>query len=280
MEPTPPSDRAPALSVVVPTYNERPRIEELIAAVFRVFEASGIDGELIVVDDNSPDGTGAAVDAQIARYGARLRAVHRPGKLGLGSAVMAGFEQASAPVLGVMDADFSHPPEELPRLLAALHQTDVDVVVGSRYVPGGRVEDWPRTRLALSWAACLLARPLTPVRDATSGFFLMRRGVLRDAQIRAGGFKICLELLVRGRARSVAEMPYAFTDRTSGRSKMNVREATGYLRQLWLLLRDRFLDAERARIRHVVLPPRVDAPARSALPHRAAEISPDRGRRD
>ena len=233
------------LSVVVPTYNERSRIEELIAAVFEVFEASGLDGELIVVDDNSPDGTGALVDRLTTRFGPRLRPLHRRGKLGLGSAVMEGFLSARAMVLGVMDADFSHPPDDLPNLYRALERTGVDAVVGSRYVPGGGVEHWPVSRRLLSRAACLLARPLTPVRDATSGFFLVRREAIRDVQIHAGGFKICLELLLRGHARSVAELPYVFVDRTSGKSKMNLKEAAGYLRQLRLLALHRFVGAGR-----------------------------------
>ncbi len=131
-----------------------------------------------------------------------------------------------------MDADFSHPPDELPRLYRALDELGVDAVVGSRYVPGGRVENWPFSRLMMSRLACVLARPLTPVRDATSGFFLARRHAVEGVTIGAGGFKICLELLMRGRIASVAEAPYVFTDRAVGESKMSTREALGYLVQL------------------------------------------------
>ena len=106
------------------------------------------------------------------------------------------------------------------------------MVIGSRYIPGGGTSNWGFGRLLMSRFACVLARGLTPVRDATSGFFLIRRDLARGVQISAGGFKICLELLVRGRPDTVLEMPYVFQARTAGESKMNLREAVGYLDQL------------------------------------------------
>jgi dolichol-phosphate mannosyltransferase len=217
----------------VPTYNERERIGELIETISVLYAASGLAGELVVVDDDSPDGTGAHVDALTSQY--PLQVIHRAAKLGLGTAVIEGFKAARAPVVGVMDADLSHPPELLPVMLSVMQATDAEFVVGSRYIPGGGTRDWPAARLILSRLACWLAYPLTPVRDATSGFFLVRRDLVRDVQIAAGGFKICLELLVRGRPRAVCEVPYEFIGRTAGESKMNVREAFGYLRQLWSL---------------------------------------------
>jgi dolichol-phosphate mannosyltransferase len=223
-----------ALSLIIPTYNERARLGELVAAVFHVFERHGLDGELVIVDDNSPDGTGALAEELAARY--RIRVLHRAGKLGLGTAVVDGFGLASGDVLGVMDADLSHPPEALPRLLAALEAYQADLVIASRYVPGGRTKNWPISRRLMSRFACLLARPVTSARDATSGFFLIRRAAVRDVRIAAGGFKICLELLVRGRVASIVEVPYEFVDRAAGESKMSWREATGYfwqVRDLW-----------------------------------------------
>jgi dolichol-phosphate mannosyltransferase len=245
--PDTPAATAPQLSIVVPTYNERTRAAELIAAVFDVFRAEHLDGELLIVDDNSPDGTGAIVDGLVPAYAGRLLVVHRPGKLGLGTAVMDGFRAARGPVVGVMDADFSHPPDVIPRLYAVLQSTGVDAVVGSRYIPGGRAENWPRGRLLLSKLACVLAWPLTPVRDATSGFFLIRREAVSGVEITAGGFKICLELLLRSRVRSLAEVPYVFVDRTTGQSKMTLREALGYLTQLRQLYALRIFGAARGR---------------------------------
>jgi dolichol-phosphate mannosyltransferase len=233
------------LSLVVPTYNERTRLGELVEATFAVFAAHGIDGELVIVDDGSPDGTGALADELATRH--RIRVVHRPGKQGLGTAVIDGFAAATGDILGVMDADLSHPPEALPRLLAALDGSGpaaqgADMAIGSRYVPGGGVKNWPVIRRGMSRLACLLARPITPARDATSGYFLVRRPCVEGVEIAAGGFKICLELLVRGRVASIVEVPYEFSDRAAGESKMSWREATGYLwqlRDLWRLRRTR-----------------------------------------
>ncbi|MDO8836066.1 MAG: polyprenol monophosphomannose synthase [Vicinamibacterales bacterium] len=221
------------LSMVVPTYNEVERLEDFVRTVCRVLDDHRLQAEVIIVDDNSPDGTGALAD-RLARE-LPVHVVHRVGKLGLGSAVMAGFAVARGRLLGVMDADLSHPPDLIPVLVAALDAAGADVVVGSRYVPGGGTKNWPLSRAVMSGAACAVARVLTPVRDAASGFFVLRREVIRDVAIKAAGFKICLELLVRGSARSVAEVPYVFADRAAGQSKMSHREALGYLAQIWQL---------------------------------------------
>ena len=219
-----------SVAVVVPTYNERDRLADLVATIFAAYAAEGIHGELVIVDDNSPDGTGALADELAARY--RITAVHRAGKLGLGTAVVEGFAAATAPIVGVIDADLSHPPDLLPRMLAVMESQSADFVVGSRYIEGGGTRNWGLGRLWMSRLACLMARPLTPVRDATSGFFLVRRDLARAVRISAGGFKICLELLVRARPSLIVEVPYVFVGRTAGESKMNLKEAMGYLKQL------------------------------------------------
>ena len=219
-----------ALAIIVPTYNERDRLSDLVEKIFASYTAHGIDGEIVIVDDNSPDGTGELADELASRY--RVTVLHRAGKMGLGTAVIEGFAAASAPIVGVMDADLSHPPDLLPGMLAVMQSTSADVVIGSRYIPGGGTRGWGVGRLLMSRFACLLARAVTPIHDATSGFFLMRRTLARDVRISAGGFKICLELLVRGRPASVVEVPYVFVGRTAGESKMNLKEALGYLKQL------------------------------------------------
>lgn len=220
----------PDLTMIVPTYNERDRLRELTRALFDAAAAAAINLELVIVDDNSPDGTGAIADELAATH--RIRVVHRAGKLGLGTAVVAGFAVASADVAGVMDADFSHPPMLVPRMLAVFRATNADVLVSSRYIPGGSTPDWPFKRRLLSRLGCLLARPLSPIRDAASGFFLIRKSIAQGVTIQAGGFKICLELIVRGRPTSLVEIPYRFDDRELGESKMSMREAAGYLVQL------------------------------------------------
>jgi dolichol-phosphate mannosyltransferase len=218
------------LTMVLPTYNERERLAEIVTAVFDACARHLVQLELVIVDDNSPDGTGAIADDLARQY--RVRVIHRAGKLGLGTAVVEGFGIASAEIVGVMDADFSHPPALVPHMLAIFRSRQADVVVASRYVPGGSTPDWPLKRRLLSRAACLLARPLSPIRDAASGFFLIRRDIARGTTIKAGGFKICLELIVRGGARRLVELPYRFDDRELGASKMSLREAAGYLLQL------------------------------------------------
>jgi dolichol-phosphate mannosyltransferase len=216
--------------MVVPTYNERDRLTELVTALFAETEREHIALELVIVDDNSPDGTGAIADELAKSH--RMQVIHRAGKLGLGTAVVAGFAVASADVIGVMDADFSHPPALVPRMLAAFRAANADVLVASRYIPGGSTPNWPLRRRLLSRTACLLARPLSPIRDAASGFFLIKHSIARGATIKAAGFKICLELLVRAWPVRLVEIPYRFDDREAGESKMSMKEAAGYLVQL------------------------------------------------
>jgi len=220
----------PSLSLIAPSYNERDRLGELVRAVFDAYAAARVRGELVIVDDNSPDGTGQLADELAAEY--PIRVLHRAGKLGLGTAVIDGFNTATAPVVGVIDADLSHPPDIIPRMFGVMQRYSADVVIGSRYIPGGGTRNWAFSRLAMSKFACLLARGLTPVRDATSGLFLIRRELARGVKISAGGFKICLELLIRSEPARVIEVPYVFVGRTAGESKMNRKEATGYLKQL------------------------------------------------
>ena len=243
---------ARSLSLVVPTYNERDRLEDLVQRLSGVFAAAALDGTLIVVDDNSPDGTGQLADELAARY--PVKVIHRAGKLGLGTAVVEGFQASDADVVGVMDADLSHPPELVPRLFAAMRETHADFAIGSRYIPGGGTGDWPFSRQMMSRFACLLARGLTPVRDVTSGFFLVRRDLAKGVTISAGGFKICLELLIRSAPKAVVEVPYVFRTRTAGESKMNMKEALGYLTQLRDLRAYRRAHAI-PRPRHAVMPP-------------------------
>jgi dolichol-phosphate mannosyltransferase len=238
---------SPDLTMVVPTYNERDRIAELTRALFSACAANGVRLELVIVDDNSPDGTGALADRLAAEH--RVRVIHRSGKLGLGTAVVAGFAAAAADVVGAMDADFSHPPELVPRMFATLTATGADIVVASRYVSGGSTPGWPLRRRVLSRVACLLAQPLSPIRDAASGFFLVRRENAQAVTIKAEGFKICLELLVRGWPQRLVELPYRFDDRELGESKMSFREAVGYLVQLRDLYWLRWTGARRP-VRH------------------------------
>jgi dolichol-phosphate mannosyltransferase len=220
----------PDFSVVVPTYNECDRLTELVERIFAVSRVHHLSPEVVIVDDDSPDGTGDRAEALRERF--RVRVIHRASKLGLATAVLAGIAAASGHLVVVMDADLSHPPEYLPLLLSTLVALKVDMVVASRYVNSGRAARWSWIRRMMSKIACWAASPLTPVRDSMSGFFVMRRDLIAGMRSSAAGFKIGLEILVRARPASVAEIGYTFTDRTAGNSKMSFAEVVRYGRQL------------------------------------------------
>lgn len=219
-------------SIVIPTYNEAAGIGSLLGALDETFRANSLDGEIIVVDDNSPDGTGAIVD-ELSRS-LPVRCLHRAGKLGLSSAVIEGWKTAryESVALGAMDADFSHDVSALPKMVAALESGEYGLAVGSRYVAGGGIENWPARRVITSRVACWLARPLTHVKDVTSGYFLVRRDAIEGVALDPIGFKIGLEVIAKARYGKAIEVPYVFTDRVSGESKLNQREIFNYLRQL------------------------------------------------
>jgi len=213
------------LSFVIPTYNEKNNIERLIPSVFSVLSKNKIDAEVIIVDDNSPDGTSEAVLKLGSKYNVKL--IRRAGKLGLSSAVVEGFSMAKGDSIGVMDADFSHPVELLPKMYWFLKTHDM--VVASRYVKGGGIENWPLRRRLISKAATLLARPVTRLNDPMSGYFMIRRSLLDGVKLNPRGYKIGLEICAKTRPRRIREVPFTFKDRASGESKMDKKEIMNYL---------------------------------------------------
>lgn len=231
-------------SIVIPTYNEAGGIEQLVRALDSAFRANGLDGEIIVVDDNSPDGTGTIVDRLAQTL--PVRCLHRPGKLGLSSGVIDGWRMArpESVALGAMDADFSHDYNAVPKMVAALESGRYGLAVGSRYVAGGGIANWPKRRIVTSRVACWLARPLTKVKDVTSGFFLVRRDALEGVRLDPIGFKIGLEVIVKGKYGDVLEVPYVFKDRIVGESKLNQKEIVNYLKQLAKLYAARLIPRE------------------------------------
>ncbi|MBI3926793.1 MAG: polyprenol monophosphomannose synthase [Armatimonadetes bacterium] len=222
------------LSLVVPTYNEREGLEELVATFHAILSSAGIAYELVIVDDNSPDGTGTLADELAGRY--PLQVIHRTGKQGLASAVIQGWAAARGSVLGVTDADLSHDPHILPAMVASVERGGADVAVGSRYIPGGGMGHWPLRRQIISRVAVALGQLVCPARDVTSGYLVFRRDVIQGVDLDPIGFKIGLEVLVRGRYRTFTEIPYVFRDRQRGRSKLNLLEIRNYLVQLGRLL--------------------------------------------
>jgi len=224
------------ISVVVPTYNEAGSIPKLAERLHAAL--AGRDWALVIVDDGSPDGTADIAAALAPRI--PVKVVRRAGKGGLASAVVAGFAAAEGDTLVVMDADLSHPPEVVPALVAAI-DGGADLAVGSRYVKGGGVMDWPLKRRVVSRVACLIGNVLVPVRDATSGFFALRRSVVDGVALNPIGFKIGFEVIARGRYKSVVEVPYTFRDRELGASKFGRREIMQYVVQLGQVARDKLL---------------------------------------
>ena len=215
------------LVVCVPTYDERENLEPLVRALGEVLAGLGPDGRVLVIDDASPDGTGQLADLLAGELDF-LDVFHREKKEGLGPAYVAGFERAlaaGAELVATMDCDFSHDPNDLPRLVSAVSRADV--AIGSRYVPGGATENWGAVRRLVSRGGSLYARALLgiPVRDTTSGFKVYRREVLetiRPASIESRGYAFQIETVYRAlrAGLTVEEVPIRFSDRTEGGSKM------------------------------------------------------------
>ena len=231
--------------VITPTYDEAENIEEWL----RRTRAAVPDADILVVDDNSPDGTGAVAERVAAELG-RIQVLHRPMKEGLGVAYRAGLGaglEQGYDMLCHLDADLSHDPALLPVLIARLERDDADLVIGSRYVPGGSIPHWPWFRRALSrvgnfYAGFVLG---TSVRDNTSGYRVYRAEILKDidyASTRAKGYGFMIETAYRVwlRGGRIVESPIAFTDRVRGYSKMTLRVAAEELLLVtWWGLRDR-----------------------------------------
>ncbi len=223
---------APDVSVVVPTYCEAANLPILIPRIQGALAAAGLAGEIIIVDDNSPDETAAICKNLALTYPIRFHLRYH--ERGLASAVLAGTRLATAPVVVVMDADLSHPPEKIPELVAALDNPKVDFVIGSRYVSGAATDErWGVFRWLNSKVATLLARPFTAAKDPMAGFFALRQSTLQKAApLDPIGYKIGLELLVKCGCRTIQEIPITFNDRLHGKSKLTWKEQINYLRHL------------------------------------------------
>lgn len=194
----------------------------------------GVPYEILVVDDDSRDGTEEAV-AAIAQEDERVRLLVRKGERGLSGAILDGWQRSDAAILGVMDADLQHPPELLPELLAAI-LGGRDLVIGSRYARSGCLGEWSRGRKLISaaavWATWPLQKSRLMAKDPMSGFFLVRRRCVEEIMFQRRGFKLLLEILVRGRIQSVEEIPFCFGPRYRGASKANLKVAWEYGRLL------------------------------------------------
>lgn len=218
------------VSLIIPTYNEAKNIPIFLEEVFAVIDKSKIDLEFIVVDDNSPDGTGQVVEKLKSLF--PVRVIHRSGKMGLGSAVIAGFASSDRPYVGVMDADLSHDPKIINELILSLQQSDI--AIGSRFSEGSRVENWQWWRKIVSNVGVFFARKLTRAKDPLSGYFFLNKKIIESIPLKTKGYKILLEILVKARISKITEIPFVFRMRKFSTSKLNSQEYILFFKQILL----------------------------------------------
>ena len=227
------------VSLVIPTYNERDNIGPAIQRASQVLATAARDFEIIVVDDNSPDGTGAAVQQAMATN-EHVRLITRTTDRDLARAVVEGWRHARGNVLAVMDGDLQHPPETLAELLQAVRRGEGEIAIASRHVRGGGVSHWSLWRRAFSWGAACVATFFLPgilrhVKDPMSGFFALRQEVLEGARLHPQGYKILLDVLMHGKFATVVEVPYIFEERFRGGSKLGKRQVVQFFARLFRL---------------------------------------------
>lgn len=218
-------------SIVIPTYNESKNLPLLVEEIFRLIDHTRFNLELIIVDDDSPDGTGKVAEDLTKNYS--IQVIHRSGKLGLGSAVREGFAKSQNQIIGVMDADLSHDPSILNSLLDSLEKGECDIVVGSRFEAGSIVEQWKWWRKIISQVGVRVSHILTGVKDPLSGYFFFRRSVIESIQLNTVGYKILLEILVKGNYKKVKEIPFQFRIRKFSTSKLDRKEYWLFLKQIF-----------------------------------------------
>lgn len=219
------------VSLIVPTYNERDNLKPLSDGISSLNVNNNLPLELIIVDDDSPDGTSEiarSLDNEIP-----IRVITRRWRKGLSSAVVEGFEIAEGEIFGVMDADLSHDYRIIPDMVKAITEDGYDIALGSRYIPGGGFDKgWPFKRRLLSFIGTKFAKRLIPVHDPLSGFMLFKKEILSGVKLNTYGFKIALEILVRSGNNNIKEIPYVFMNREKGKSKIGIKTMLGYFFQL------------------------------------------------
>lgn len=233
-------DREGTISIIIPTYNESQNITGILKSIGE-HVPKNMKFEAIVVDDNSPDGTALLAEDYFRTLKEKtkytINVIKRKTKDGLSSAILNGIQNASGDTIVVMDSDFSHPPQLIPRLIETLKKYQCDIAVASRYVKGGSVENWPIKRKIISKVATLIAKKGLGVKtnDPMSGFFAFRKNIIDGLNFDGIGYKILLEMLVKARGAAVHEIPYTFTDRKFGKSKLGTSTIFDYSRAVWKL---------------------------------------------
>ena len=225
-------DRPGVISVVVPTYREAGNLALLAKAVDEALSGPGYEYELLFIDDDSQDGS-EEICAELSES-FPVRIVVRKAERGLATAVIHGISVAAGDIVVVMDADLSHPASAIPAMVERLQRGESDFVLGSRYVEGGSIhDDWSVFRQLNSIIPSLLAKPLCPLKDPMSGFFAIRRAEMPDrGRLSPVGYKIALEIFVKGKFKRASEVPIHFSDRQHGESKLSLKEQLNFLRHL------------------------------------------------
>jgi len=219
------------LTVIIPTFNEEANIRNIVMAVDAVFHEHSLHGQILVVDDNSSDATISIIN-ELKRTKENVEAIIREHDHGLSQSVADGFSHASSEVFIVIDADFSHPPVLIPRMYEEIQKGN-DIVIGSRYMEGGGIKKWPLKRRIISIGATFLGRLLFPdITDPVSGFFAVRKQVVKNAPLKPRGYKILLEVLGKGTWETAKEIPFEFIDREIGSSKLKIKTIIEYAQQI------------------------------------------------
>lgn len=219
------------ITIIIPTYNEKDNLPILVDAIFDVLNGNFLQGNIIIVDDNSPDGTGKIAD-ELSMKNNKINVLHRRSKQGLSSAVVEGLKYARGEIIGVMDADLSHPPEMIPKLVQPILDGESEFVIASRYMEKGKIEKWPFGRIITTRVAKILARPLTNVSDPMSGLFFLKKSIIDGIKLSPIGYKIMLEIIVKGRYSTIKEVPFTFKNRYKGESKLDWKEYFYYVQHL------------------------------------------------
>ena len=232
----------PQVSIILPTYNESQNIVDMLELIGKNIP-KGISTETIVVDDNSPDGTGKIVEDYIFEFKKiaenTIDIIHRKAKHGLSSAILNGIQSAKGETIIVMDSDLSHPPQILPKMIEAFKKYQCDLVVASRYITGGNIQGWTTKRKLMSKVATIIATKGLGVKtkDPMSGFFAFKKNIIKELNFDAIGYKLLLEMLVKTKGVSVKEIPYTFENRKFGSSKLDSSTIIDYFKSIFKLYR-------------------------------------------
>ena len=228
------------ISIVIPTYNESENIKGILHLI-KEHIPKNIIAEAIVVDDNSPDGTGRLAEDYFKSLKEKTRytvsVINRKTKEGLSSAILNGIQQAKGKIVIVMDSDFSHPPQLIPKLVDVLKQSKSDIVVASRYLNGGSIQGWSLKRKIISKIGTIIAKKGLGIKqsDPMSGFFAFNKEIIKGINFDAIGYKLLLEMIVKAKGVSIKEIPYTFLDRQKGESKLGIKTILEFIHAVWNL---------------------------------------------